>query len=433
MKATYRIIITFFLCFTLPTAFAQIIKRDTLSLTWQQYEELFLKQNLLLVAEKYNINQADALLLQAKLWPNPSLSIDNVNLWATKKQLAHLEEPLPAIFGKAAKNTQFSIQLEQLIQTAGKRNKQLAIEQLSVDLAKQEFEELLRNLKYQFRANLSRLQHLQQYQEEFLLHLKSVQSLIKGYQKQVENRNISKVEFLRLQVLQLELSTEINEIGRARNVIESELKISLNIIGTTSLWVSKKKIPSVLKGVSIEQLMEQALEVRPDLNILAIENRQNKIRLEYEKAHRIPDFTLMTGYDRGGGVWPSFLSFGIAFDIPIFNRNQGNIKHAQIGITQSSVLLEAMHLRVKAEVMKGYENVLNAMALYEEIGSTNPLEMKVLLANYTHNFANRNVSLLEYLDFQRAYLENTKIVLESERDVHLLFEELKYIVGIEIN
>lgn len=62
---------------------------NILELDRVQYEELFLKQNLLLLAEKHKIDQAEALLLQAKLWPNPNLTLDEVNLWANTKQLSY--------------------------------------------------------------------------------------------------------------------------------------------------------------------------------------------------------------------------------------------------------------------------------------------------------------------------------------------------------
>lgn len=417
----------------LSTSFGQISQRDTLTLSRQQYEELFLKQNLLLIAEKYNINQADALLLQTKLWPNPSLSIEDVNLWATKKQLSALDDPLPPIFGKVAKNTQFSIQIEQLIQTAGKRKKSIAMDEVLVDQAKQEFEDLLRNLKFEFRNNLSRLQYLQNYQNAFIKQKTSVQNLVQSYQKQVDNNNFSKPEFLRLQVLNLELSKEIAELARERNEVEMELKIALNIEGASSLSVKSEKFTSVLNGVSVEQLVEQALGTRPDLQVLSLNHQLYKKTLDYEKAQRVPDLNVMSSYDRGGGIWPSFFSVGIAMDIPLFNRNQGNITHAEMAVSQSDVLLKEKYLRVKSEVMKGYKDVLNAVELYEGILPDNQKDLEDLLENYTQNFAKRNLSLLEYLDFQNAYLENKKIIFESERDVHLLIEELKYIIGKEIN
>ncbi len=433
MNEIYRITSTLFLCATLSMSFAQVSNRDTLTLSRQHYEELFLKQNLLLIAGKYNIHQADALLLQSKLWPNPSISIEDVNLWATKKQLSSLDNPLPPIFGKTAENTQFSIQLEQLIQTAGKRKKLIAMDEVSVDQATQEFGDLLRNLKYEFRNNLSRLEYLHKYQTVFIKQQKSVQNLVQSYQKQVDNNNFSKPEFLRLQVLSLELSKEIFELARDLNEVEMELKIALNIEDSLSLSVKYEIFTSVLKGISVEELIEKALESRPDLRTLSLNHQLHKKTLDYEKALRVPDVNVMSSYDRGGGIWPSFFSVGIAMDIPLFNRNQGNIKHAELGVNQSDNLLKEKYLRVKSEVIKGHNDVVNAVELYESIVPDNQKDIEVLLENYTQNFVNRNLSLLEYLDFQSAYLDNKKMIFESERDVHLLIEALKYIIGTEIN
>ncbi|EPB65472.1 hypothetical protein ANCCEY_15464, partial [Ancylostoma ceylanicum] len=50
--------------------------QDTISLSKQECEGVFLKENLLLIAEQLKISQAEALVQQAKLWPNPSFSMD---------------------------------------------------------------------------------------------------------------------------------------------------------------------------------------------------------------------------------------------------------------------------------------------------------------------------------------------------------------------
>lgn len=191
------------------SAYSQSKESDTLKLDRQQYEALFLKQNLLLLAEKYKINQAEAMVVQAKLWPNPNLTLEDVNLWTTNKQLSYLDEPLPAAFGDAAKNTQFIVQLEQQIITAGKRKKQINLEKIGVQVAEQEFEFLLRQLKYDFRNALTELQYLQLYSKVFLKQRDLVQILLKAYKKQMENDHISKGDYIRLQTLQFELSKEI--------------------------------------------------------------------------------------------------------------------------------------------------------------------------------------------------------------------------------
>lgn len=415
--------------------FAQLQQSDTLKLNRQQYEELFLKQNLLLIAERFNINQADALLLQAKLWPNPSISVEDVNLWSTKKQLTNLDSPLPPIFGNIAANTQFSVQVEQLIQTAGKRKKLMAMEQVAVDLAKQQFENLLRNLKFEFRNNLTRLQYLQLYRNVFIQQQSSVKNLLSSYQKQVENDNVSQGEFIRLKGLQLELSKEVNDLAKESNEVETELKVLLNISHSTSLFVAEEDFQPqtlALKEIHLETLYERALEFRPDVKIAALENDHYAKLFDYEKAQRIPNVNIMSSYDRGGGIWPSFIGFGLAIDLPLFDRNQGNIKYAKLGIDQTKVLLNEKHVRVRAEVSQGYKDLLASITLYESIDQQYEQILDRLLNSYTRNFANRHISLLEYLDFQNAYLENKKIILKSQKDIHLHLEELNYITGMEI-
>src|SRR5579885_663517 len=48
---------------------------DTISLNLRNAEDTFLKNNLSLLAQKFNINAQKALILQAKLYPNPNINI----------------------------------------------------------------------------------------------------------------------------------------------------------------------------------------------------------------------------------------------------------------------------------------------------------------------------------------------------------------------
>lgn len=415
--------------------FAQLTPSDSLVLHRQQFEELFLKQNLFLLAEKYNIDKAEALVLQAKLWPNPSMSISDVNLWATDRQLSNLDEPLPPVFGGFAKNTQFSIQIEQLIQTAGKRRKLMASERVGIEIAEQEFEDVLRELKFDFRNKLIQLQYLQAYTEVFTNQKTLINQLLNNYKKQVKLNNLSKSEFIRLQILHLELSKDLNELTTERNEIEAELKVFLNIDTATHFYVEKSDLE--LNLFSIKQLKEQelfeiALNSRPDIKRVDLENKQYLKLIRYEKAQVVPDVTIMGGYDRGGGVWPSYFGFGLAIDLPVFNQNQAGIKHAKLGAEQSEILSKEKRVRVRSEINQTYKDLLNTVALYESIAEDYEDDLDLLLKNYTRNFTSRNISLLEYLDFQNAYLENKKIILESQRDVQLQLELLNYTIGKEI-
>lgn len=93
--------------------------QDTLQLSREQAEALFLKDNLRLIAEKLNISQAEAMAMQANLWPNPSFTLDQVNFWATNAQTGG-KEVIPSLGGLPT-NQQFGFGIEQIILTARKR------------------------------------------------------------------------------------------------------------------------------------------------------------------------------------------------------------------------------------------------------------------------------------------------------------------------
>ncbi len=77
-----------------------------------------------------------------------------INLWSNATA-----QELPPLWGTFGKTQQVNAELEQLIQTAGKRKKMIAMEKVGVDIAKEYFKTFLRNLKIEFRGNLTELQY----------------------------------------------------------------------------------------------------------------------------------------------------------------------------------------------------------------------------------------------------------------------------------
>src|SRR5690554_6292171 len=173
-----------FILFTLPLcSFSQ----DKIVLTRAECESLFLEKNLTLIAENLDISQAEAMVTQAKLWPNPTLEISEVNLWASKNQLDVFGDELQGFNGKDfGKNQQLAFSIEQVIITAGKRKKLVALEKVSVEKSQEYFEDLLRNLKLEFRNLLTQLQYLQFAGAVYENQITSLQQLTRSYQRQVE-------------------------------------------------------------------------------------------------------------------------------------------------------------------------------------------------------------------------------------------------------
>ena len=242
---------------------------DTIYITTAQAEDLFIRQNLQLIAEKLNIDIADAAIMQAKLWPNPTLSIEDVNLWTTERHRDEIAEIVPS--GAFAPNTQFAVGIEQVIVTGGKRRKLVEMEQVSRDIAVQYFEELVRSLKVELRNACAEMLYLQEYRKVLEKQRTNLDALIGNYRNQVVQGNISRSELLRLQASLLGIRSEINDLQRDMNQQQRDLKTLLNIstpshiVLTAPLTPQRGELVKSPSELSLGNLFELAEMHRPDL------------------------------------------------------------------------------------------------------------------------------------------------------------------------
>lgn len=287
------------------------------------------------------------------------------------------------------------------------------IEELGIQVAEQEFLDLLRELKYDFRKTLTELEYLQEYSEVFIHQKALIEKLLFAYKRQLEHNHISKGEFVRLQTLELELTKNIYELRKEKNEVQKTLRILLNIDQPVELEVLntdfRGKMES-LRSVKSVDFLNRFLDGRPDIRLSDLEVELQASNLSLEKAQAIPDVSLLASYDRGGGIWPSFFGFGLSIDLPVFNRNQGQIAFAKSKIESSNIHRDETRLKARSEVIQTFNDYQNALDFYESMDDNYESDLDEIFDNYTQNFSNRNVSLLQYLDFQEAYLENKKII-----------------------
>src|SRR5690554_1970937 len=313
----------------------QLQAQETLKISREEAETMFLQNNLLLIAEKLHIESQKAEVIQAKLWPNPEFSISEINLWRTTGV-----EPSPPFWGNFGQNQQIAFELEQLVQTAGKRKKLIALEQVDVSKAEQYFEELLRELKLELRNQLTELQYIQHSIKVHQYLIESISKLTNVYKNQLDQGNISKAEYIRLKAQELEINREIFELTRQSNEAKKELKLLLLTNPLASIEITNDgfvKETQAYKSLFIEQVIESAKENRPGYKLALLEEEYSNKLLTFERAQRVPDLTFGVNYDRNGNTTLDFVGVGVSFDLPFFNRNKGGIKKAQISIEGAKV------------------------------------------------------------------------------------------------
>jgi len=153
------------------------------------------------------------------------------------------------------------------------------------------------------------------------------------------------------------------------------------------------------------------------------------MNLKLQKATAIPDVSLSFNYDKLGSYGNNFMSAGIAFSLPFFNRNQGAIKQARIAIDQSNMQLQSQQDQVESDVATNYTNALRLERLYNSFDPAFKDDFTKLIQAVFLNYQKRNISLLEFLDFYDSYKTNTIQLNTIQLNRVLSLEQLNYVTG----
>src|ERR1700733_3013649 len=144
--------------------------QDTLHLALPDAEKMFLDSNLQLLAQRYNIDANKALVIQARLYPNPNFAI------------GHTLNPgrLHAFFPLGI-NDETTMNLDQEILLAGKRNKQVKLAQANVQLTEYQFFDLMRTLKYTLRTDFFQIYYQRRTAAVYDAEIKALSQIVNAF------------------------------------------------------------------------------------------------------------------------------------------------------------------------------------------------------------------------------------------------------------
>jgi outer membrane protein, heavy metal efflux system len=395
---------------------------DTLPLPLAAAEARFTQNNLLLLAQKFSIEESKAFALQAKLWDNPSLYLEQSTYNRTTGEVLPAKGP----------NGQNIVQVQQLFSLAGKRNKRVGLENINTQIAEYQFFDLLRTLKYELRTSFFEVYFLQQSLTVYDTEIRSLQRTVDLYQAQYERGNIPLKELIRLKAFLFTLENERKELHY--RIAGNQTKLQVLMGEQESVYIvpqiSREAAGQVSIGLySLSQLTELALENRYDLKAYQAGNQYARQNLAYQKALAVPDVHLGGVYDRNGSYIANYTGISVGFDLPVFNRNQGNIKAAQARLQAAQTMAENHSLQVSKEVQLAYAKAQEAENLYRKFDKQFAGDFDKLMEGMTRSYERKTIALLEFIDFFESYKENVLYMNQLQTDrIHSL-EELSLTTG----
>lgn len=399
-------------------------------LTIEKLLELGANRRADLQAERARLTIAEGKLQQARFRPNPTFDT---------------QFGTPRILGGEGEYD-FSAGVSQTFELGGKRQQRVAVAELELQQVRAEVLILERRLAVEIRmAYTNALAAARQ--------LDVLEKLI------VANAEIVRVTEARLKegdVAPLDLNlVKVEADGlkikaiQARNDLETaflELKtfIGSEFAESIKLAPQTERPPRLDPGLS--ELTAIALRERADLQAARLSEQISAARINLARSNAVPNITGSVRYSRnkgifdlparlGGGSFPNTdnaVTVGMSVDIPVFNRNQGEITSAtgeRLQATRNREFLESTIKRDVAVAYRKYRAVAETLTIYAvQIIPRSEENLKAVQSAYGFG----EFSVFDIVNEQRRLIENITNYNQSLRDYYNALNELETAIGTTI-
>ena len=388
-------------------------------ITLDEAIQLALQHNHALLAERTTILQNQALETTANLRPNPTLSGD--------AQFLPFFEPGNFNSNYIENNAQFDIGIGYLFERGRKRQHRLqaAKDQMAVTTSTVFDDE--RTLVFQVASQFVSVQLAESTLDLAEQDMKSFQDTVDISKARYNAGDISEDDFLKIKLQLLQFQTDVSQAVLAKVQALTGLRQMLGYQSVSADFDVAGDFDYQPLKLDLEDLQAAALRDRPDLRAAVQGVTAAKSQYELAKANGKQDVTASIDYSHTGDVNSASI-FG-SIDLPIFNRNQGEIARTNYAITQAQELQLAASDQVMTDVLDAYEGVRDndkVVALYRS-GYLDEAKEDRDISEYAYKRG--AASLLDFLDAERSYRATQLGYRQSLASYLTAVEQLREAVG----
>lgn len=391
-------------------------------MTFDEYLHNVRESNVEYLAEKYNVDIAEANVKAAKVFPDPELSVSYAN-----NQNWNLEMG----YGVDA-------ELSYTLELGGKRKARVRVAQSEKEMTDALLEDYFRNLRadatlgYLMAIRQDKLYEIQKASYMQMLELARADSLrlLSGVITETDARQSK-----------LEAATMLNDVHASEGDLREILVQLLLFQGDKNM-----ELPDSIAGTlnylkrdfDLLSLVTTAQNNRADLQaaLKSKEVSQNNLRLA--KADRAIDLGLSIGGGYASIVRneiapaPEFwgITAGISIPLKFSNANKGALRAARLTAEQSEKQYEAIELQISSEVMQAYNKYTTECRKVEQFNTGLLHDAETIFRKKIYSYERGETSILEVLNAQRTYNDIQVSYHETLYECAAALVELERMCGI---
>jgi len=380
---------------------------------------LALQHNHALQAARSTILQSQALETTANLRPNPVLSWD--------AQFLPIFEPSKFTADYIDNSAQFDLGLSYTFEIGKKRQHRLQVARDQTTVTRSQVADnergLIFNVAQQFISAL-----LAQSNIDFAVQdLDSFQKTVEISQARYNAGGMSEGDLLKIKLQLLQFQTDVSAAKLAKVQAIAGLRQLVGFESVPDAFDVEGQLDYQSVHASLDDLKALGARSRPDLRAAQQAVTAARSAELLAEANRKRDLGTTFNYSHIGSTNTGAFFFNI--QLPIFDRNQGEVARTRYVITQSEQLASETTQQVATDVVDAYEILRTSeqiVQLYQG-GYVDQAKQSRDISEYA--FKRGAASLLDYLDAERTYRANQLAYRQALATYMTALEQTRQAVG----
>ena len=362
-------------------------------ISMDQAIQMALEHNHNLKAARTTIQQDQALEITANLRPNPVLTLD--------AQFLPIFQPSEFTSEYIDETAQFDAGIAYLFERGKKRQHRLQAAQDVTAQAKSLVTDNERTLTFNVASQFVSVQLAESTLDLALQDMKSFQNTVDISQARYNAGDISEGDFLKIKLQMLQFQQDVAQAQLSKVQALVGLRQLLGYETVPEDFDVSSDFDYIPVHMKLEDLQSKALMNRPDFRAAQQGVIAAKSQYELAKANGKVDVTGTADYDHVSAT--NTASFFGSLQLPIFNRNQGEIARTNYVINQAQEQELAASDQVMSDVLTAYEGVRenDLVVTQYRSGYLDAAQQSRDITEYSYKRG--AASLLDYLDAERSY------------------------------
>ncbi len=393
--------------------------QNTTRITLDQAIDLALAHNHSLKATRTQILQNQAQEITANLRPNPTLGMDS--------QFVPFFSPQDFSGENLNETQQFDVGIGYLFERGHKRQRRLQAARDATAVTRAQVADAERTLAFNTGQQFVSVLLAESTLQFALDDLKGFQQTVDISQTQLKAGYIGEGDYLKIKLQLLQFQTDVSSarLARVQALVGLREFLGYNAVPADYDVVGELEFQPI-KG-NLEDLQARGLRERPDFRAaeLGITAAQSQILLAKANAkvdvNGTYDFTHVSGENTA--------SIFANFDLPIFNRNQGEIARTGYALTQAQEQQQSASDTVLSDVANAYEAVKSNQEVVQLYTSGYLKQAQDSRDISEYAYKRGAASLLDFLDAERSYRSVQLAYRQALASYMTALEQLKEAIG----